>query len=314
MRRADVQALDDAAKRPETVQRLLFVADAAVAEVQDLPPVARRLIDAAESVYVVTPALPGRLAWLADDVDRFQHVADDRLDTVLDHIGALGARVSGAAGRGSVIAVVADAVAEFRPDHILIALRSPEHANWQERRLIEHIEERFDVLVTTYAVDTEGHTRTADGPLIVCYDGSDDARYAIRRVGGLFRDRDAIVVTVWHPTTIPLTLGFAGETAGMNDFVALDRAAADAGRRLADEGVCIAQDAGLHAEPVAVKANGAVWATIVEQAELHDAATIVMGSRGRTGLRAKLLGSVSTAVLQHADRPTLIVRRQRGHD
>ena len=31
----------------------------------------------------VTPTLPGRLAWLADDVDRFRHIADERLDTVL---------------------------------------------------------------------------------------------------------------------------------------------------------------------------------------------------------------------------------------
>jgi nucleotide-binding universal stress UspA family protein len=33
-----------------------------------------------------------------------------------------------------------------------------------------------------------------------------------------------------------------------------------------------------------------------------------MGSRGLTGLRAMLLGSVSNAVVHHADRPTLIIR------
>ena len=64
----------------------------------------------------------------------------------------------------------------------------------------------------------------------------------------------------------------------------------------------------MEAEPVAVKAAGPVWKTIVEIAERHDAATIVMGSRGLTGLRAMLLGSVSSAVVHHADRPTLIVR------
>ena len=57
------------------------------------------------------------------------------------------------AGRGSVLTPIADAVARFRPDHILLALRSPEHANWQEKRLIEHIEERFGLPLTTYAVD-----------------------------------------------------------------------------------------------------------------------------------------------------------------
>jgi nucleotide-binding universal stress UspA family protein len=63
------------------------------------------------------------------------------------------------------------------------------------------------------------------------------------------------------------------------------------------------------AAPVAIEAAGPVWKTIVEIADRDDAATIVMGSRGLTGLRAMLLGSVSSAVVHHADRPTLIVRQ-----
>jgi hypothetical protein len=47
---------------PGPVQRLLFVADAAAAEVDELPPAARAVIDAAAEVYVLTPTLPGRLA------------------------------------------------------------------------------------------------------------------------------------------------------------------------------------------------------------------------------------------------------------
>ena len=125
------------------IQRLLFVADAAVADVDELPPVTRAIIDAATEVYVLTPTLPGRLAWLADDVDRFRHYADERLDTVLSHMHSIGADAGGAAARGSVMTVIADAVAEFEPDHILIALLVSDHANWQERRLIEHVESRF---------------------------------------------------------------------------------------------------------------------------------------------------------------------------
>jgi hypothetical protein len=41
------------------IQRLLFVADAAVADVEDLPPAVRTVIDTASEVYVVTPTLPG---------------------------------------------------------------------------------------------------------------------------------------------------------------------------------------------------------------------------------------------------------------
>jgi hypothetical protein len=76
------------------------------------------------------------------------------------HMRAIGADATGVASRGSVLRVTADVVEEFRPDHILIALRSSEHANWQERKLIAHIEERFGLPVTTYAVDPQGPRRS----------------------------------------------------------------------------------------------------------------------------------------------------------
>jgi nucleotide-binding universal stress UspA family protein len=295
--------------REAPIHRLVFVADAAVAGAGELPPAVRTVIDAASEVYVVTPTLPGRLAWLADEVDRCRHVADERLDTVLGHMRSLGAHASGAAGRGSVLTVIADAVAEVDPDHILVALRSPEHANWQERGLIEHIEKRFGLPVTTYAVDLEGHTSTADGPLVLCYDGSEDAGHAIEYAGELFAGKRALVLTVWRPTLALGGLGVADETAGMVDFDELDQAAAEHGDRVAEEGAGIAQSAGLDAEPVVVKATGPIWKAILETADRHHAATIVLGSRGLTGLRSILLGSVSNGVVHHAERPALVIRR-----
>ena len=47
----------------------------------------------------------------------------------------------------------------------------------------------------------------------------------------------------------------------------------------------------------------------MEIAADHDAAAIVMGSRRLTGLASMLLGSVSSAVVHHADRPTLVIRQ-----
>jgi nucleotide-binding universal stress UspA family protein len=293
-----------------TIARLLFVADAAVADVDQLPPPVRGLIDAADEIYVVTPTLPGRLAWLADDVDRFRHVADERLDAVLGHMRSIGADVSGVAGRGSIVTVIADAVATFKPDHILLALRTPTHPNWQERRLVEHIEKRFDLPLTTYTVDLQGHTTTAAGPVLLCFDGSEDAAHAIRRAGELFGGRNALVITAWEPIMTGLGgLGFSGATESMVDYAELDRVAGEEAGHVASKGVSIARSAGLHAEPFTVKVEESVWRTIVEMADRHDAATIVLGSRGLTGLRSMLLGSVSNAVVHHADRPTLIIRR-----
>jgi nucleotide-binding universal stress UspA family protein len=295
--------------RTSAVKRLLFVADAAVAEVRELPSAARAMIDSATEVYVVTPTLPGRLAWLADDVDGFRHVADERLDTVLGHMHSIGADAHGVAGRGSVLTAIADAVADFAPDHILVALRSSEHANWQERHLIEHIEDRFGLPVTTYAVDVRGRTASADGPLLLCYDGSEDAAHAIERAGELFAGRTALVVMVWHQPLAGLGgIAWAGESPGMVDVPELDREAAEKAGRVAAAGVRLAEQAGLIAEPLAVQGSGSVWRTILELAERNDAAVIVMGSRGLTGLRSMLLGSVSSAVVGHADRPTLVIR------
>jgi hypothetical protein len=143
------------------IRRLLFVADAAVADVHDLPAEACALLSAAAEVYVVTPTLPGRLAWLADDVDQFRHRADERLDAVLGHMQTVGAHASGAHNRGSVLTVVADAVEDFKPDHMLLALRSSEHANWQERGLEERLQKRFGLPLISYAVDPRGHATGA---------------------------------------------------------------------------------------------------------------------------------------------------------
>ena len=296
----------DGISRP--IERLLFIADAALADVDELPPAVRAVIDKAIEIYVLTPTLPGRLAWLADDVDRFRHVADERLDAVLGHMRSIGAETSGLAGRGSVPLVIEDAVAEFAPDHVLIALRSPEHANWQERRLLEHIEQRFGLPLTTYAVDRRGHTSAADGPLLLCYDGSEHATHAIECAGALFAGRQALVVAVWQGPQLG-SLAWAGATATMDTFVETARSAAERAGRLAEDGVQIAEAVGLNAEPAAVAAAGPVWRTILEVADHHDAATIVMGSRGLGGIHAIVLGSVSSAVVLHSTRPALVVPR-----
>jgi hypothetical protein len=150
-------------RRPAT-QRLLVVADAAVADVDELPPRVRAVIDEAAAIYVVAPTLPGRLAWLAWELNPSRHDADERLDAVLGQMRSIGARASGTTGDDSILTAFADAVAEFQPDHILIALRSSEHANWQERGLIEHVKERFGLPLTTFALDPQGHVSIAPGP------------------------------------------------------------------------------------------------------------------------------------------------------
>jgi nucleotide-binding universal stress UspA family protein len=145
-----------------------------------------------------------------------------------------------------------------------------------------------------------------DGRLLICYDGSAHAKHAIRHAARLLSAKAALLVTVWEPTAMLGGLAWAGE-ASMVSGLDLDRAVAEDAGRLADDGVRIALEAGLAAEPMAVEADGPVWKVVTEAAGRTDAAVIVMGSRGLTGLRSMLLGSVSSAVVQHADRPVLVV-------
>jgi hypothetical protein len=139
------------------IQRLLMVADSAVADTDELPPPVRALLAEAAEVFVVTPSLPGRLAWLADDVDQPRHRADQRLDTVLRHMRTIGAQVRGRTGDDTMLVAFDDAVADFQPDHILIGLLSADHANWQEHGLIERVGARFGLPVTAYVIDPRGH-------------------------------------------------------------------------------------------------------------------------------------------------------------
>jgi nucleotide-binding universal stress UspA family protein len=149
-------------------------------------------------------------------------------------------------------------------------------------------------------------------PLILCYDGSEDARHAIERAGEFFAGRRALVLTVCQSPAGANVIGWSATSAGTVDFAALEREAVDEAGRIAEDGARIAREAGLEAESTPVEANGPVWKTIIEVADRHRAAMIVVGSRGLTGIRSILLGSVSSAIVHHADRPTLVIHRQNG--
>ena len=51
---------------------------------------------------------------------------------------------------------------------------------------------------------------------------------------------------------------------------------------------------------------------IVKLAEEIGAGLIVMGSRGRGGIRRSLMGSVSDSVVRHAHCPVMVVRQEKG--
>lgn len=143
------------------IHRLLVLAGAAVADLDELPGQVADVIDEAGEVFVVTPTLPTGIQWLMSDTDRARHQADERLDTILGQLDPSGARVvGGAVGDDTPMTAVYDHVRAFDPDHILLALRSPEHADWQERGLIERIESDIEVPLTVFEIDPQGRARS----------------------------------------------------------------------------------------------------------------------------------------------------------
>jgi nucleotide-binding universal stress UspA family protein len=115
--------------------------------------------------------------------------------------------------------------------------------------------------------------------------------------------RDALVVTVWQPFDV----GFSpvpGTRFDAADIADVRKAAEET----AGVGASLAEAVGFRASAMAVEA-APTWKGLVELADQHDAAIIVLGSHGRGGLGGALLGSVAASVAAHWPRSVLIVHR-----
>ena len=137
--------------------RLLIATGEAAASEDELPQLVRTLIRSASEVLVMTPVLVSRLQWLASDTDQARYEADERLSTVLGQVERLApdAEIGGQTGDDTPFTAFADAIREFLPNHILIALRSSDHSGWQERGLLDRIRE-FGIPITVFDLDRAG--------------------------------------------------------------------------------------------------------------------------------------------------------------
>lgn len=145
--------------------------------------------------------------------------------------------------------------------------------------------------------------------LLLAYDGSDDAKAALEHAAGLLPGATARVLSVWEPLMLTiLRSGAGGLGVGYTgDSTEIDDAARTACADCATEGAGLAIAAGLDASPRVAVSEGDLARTILEAAEDLDAGVVVLGTRGLGGVRSFLLGSVSHQVLQHADRPVMVV-------
>ena len=139
--------------------------------------------------------------------------------------------------------------------------------------------------------------------ILICYDGSTDAKEAIARGARILRGQRATVLTIWSPFDMA-ALGLSG---GVEDMQDSDEAGRLHAEHQAEAGARLAIELGFDAEPRTVDRRTTIADAILGEADALDATAILMGSRGLTGVKSVLLGSVSHAVIQHADRTVIVV-------
>ena len=146
-----------------------------------------------------------------------------------------------------------------------------------------------------------------DGPILICYDGSEGARRAIDAAAALLTPTRAVVVDIGPALTREESIAALSPVSVVGDME--EQNVVEAMSR-ATEGAARARDAGFQADARAEVA-APTWQGIVDLADELDAAAIVIGSRGLTGAQELFEGSLSHEVAEHADRPVLIVPPER---
>src|ERR671916_2429921 len=126
-------------------KRVLIIANEAVADrPAGVPEVVRRQVLEAEEVRVIAPTLTSRIRSWASDIDADASKADERMQAIVGSIDASGQpATAGSVGDEDPLQAVADALATFPADALILAVHAPDAANWRERRLGERVRERF---------------------------------------------------------------------------------------------------------------------------------------------------------------------------
>jgi hypothetical protein len=139
-------------------KRVLIIANEAVADrPAGVPEVVRRQVLEAEEVRVVAPMLTSRLQSWVSDIDAAAGKADERMNAIVGSIGESGqAATRGQVGDEDPLQAVADALAQFPADALILAVHAPDVANWRERRFAEKVRARFDLPVIEMLLDREG--------------------------------------------------------------------------------------------------------------------------------------------------------------
>ena len=144
--------------------------------------------------------------------------------------------------------------------------------------------------------------------LLVAVDGSDDATRAARVAISLAKKFGSELI-ICHVIPTPIysspevgTSNLANALSGYFDVARKDA------KNMVDQVLGLAESGGVRATGVVREKVFSIVEAIVSLAEARNVDLIVIGTRGQSGFKKRLMGSVSSGVLSHAHCPVLVVR------
>lgn len=299
--------------------RILLAVDGSESSNRALELVSTLPLPAASPVRVIAVVEPGAamasLDWIAPstagDLDleeptrKAMHDAVEHAERVLDHPERV---LEGFVLTGRAATAIVDEAREFRADLVVVGSRG--HGSIATMLLGSTAAEVADHAPCPVLV---GRAATL-GPIALADDGSAAARVAEQFLAAspIAAGRPVTVVSVAE-VGLPMSTGFM---PGLYDQVlasyteAVESARADR-LGLASEVAGRLTAAGVAAAPVVLEGDAA--AELIRYAAEGRAGTIVIGSRGHTGLARLFLGSVARNVLVHAPCSVLVVREHGYH-
>jgi len=141
--------------------------------------------------------------------------------------------------------------------------------------------------------------------IVVAYDGSEYSTRAVGVAAGLAAkfSSELVVVHVFSSPVIPYSV--AG--APVPNYAELEKVAEEGARSVLARGVQVAKDNGVVARAELLEGSSTVQA-MTEFTASEKADLLVVGTRGMTGFKKLILGSVSSGLVSHASSSVLVVR------
>ena len=155
-------------------------------------------------------------------------------------------------------------------------------------------------------LDSERMSKGGFKRIVVAFDGSPDSVRAVKTACSIARGYDA-KLTIVHVYSVPAISYATPAPIPQIDAGLLEESAREAGSKTLAKAKGLAAEAGVDAKFQLLESQSVVRA-VLEFAEKEACDLIVVGTRGMTGFRRMILGSVSSGLVSHAHCPVLVVR------